>query len=77
MRTMLVVALIVVLGSGCAQKKEAPPAEPQQVVLTGYIVDAMCGNAIAKKSNPMEKAARHTRSCGLAEACAAAEPMPG
>jgi hypothetical protein len=71
MRTIPVVVLMLLLGSGCTQQKEAPPAEPQRVVLTGYIVDAMCGNAIAKKTNPMEKAARHTRACGLAEACAA------
>lgn len=71
MKTVSIVALVFLLGSGCTQQKEAPPAEPQRVALTGYIVDAMCGNAIAKKSNPMEKAARHTRACGLAEACAA------
>lgn len=44
---------------------------PQLVTLTGYVVDAMCGRSIAKRGNPMERAARHTRDCSLDEGCAA------
>ena len=54
-----------------AQEATPTPADSTSVTLTGYLVDVMCGNAIAKKSNPMSKAARHTRACALAEACAA------
>jgi hypothetical protein len=39
--------------------------------LTGYVVDAMCAKGMAKKDNPMEKAAMHTKKCSLEEGCAA------
>jgi len=36
----------------------------------GYVVDAMCAKGMAKKDNPMEKAAQHTKECALEEGCA-------
>ena len=59
------------IGQNAAHTQDRDSAEPRTVTFTGYIVDVMCGNTIAKKSNPMAKAPRHTRACALAEACAA------
>lgn len=36
----------------------------------GYVVDAMCAKTMVKKSNPMERAAKHTTDCALEESCA-------
>jgi hypothetical protein len=45
---------------------------PDAVTVRGYILDAMCGDVLAKKQKDlMQKASKHTRKCGLAEACAA------
>jgi hypothetical protein len=70
--TVLLCALFLGAGSVVsAQGSRSGSPDPGTVTLSGYIVDAMCGNAIAKKSDPMKKASRHTRVCALAEACAA------
>jgi hypothetical protein len=70
--TLLLCALFLGAGSVVsAQDSKSGSPDPGTVTLSGYIVDAMCGSAIAKKSDPMKKASRHTRACALAEACAA------
>jgi len=69
--TLLCLLLSGTMPMVSAQEATRTPADLTTVTLTGYLVDVMCGNAIAKKSNPMTKAARHTRACALAEACAA------
>ncbi len=55
------------------KKAEAPKAEAKAkgTTLHGYVVDQMCAKSMAKKSNPMELAAKHTKECALEEACAA------
>jgi hypothetical protein len=40
-------------------------------MLSGYVVDAMCAQGMLKKSDPMAKAAAHTKSCALEDDCAA------
>ena len=45
---------------------------PATVTLRGYVVDALCGAAMAGKPSAMARAARHTRRCALDENCAAA-----
>ena len=76
MRTALTIAIVTVVALGArnvagAQEKDHTASAATTVTLQGYVVDAMCGKAFAKKSDPMSKAARHTRACALAEACAA------
>lgn len=39
--------------------------------LHGYVVDQMCAKGMAKKGDPMARAAKHTKECALEEACAA------
>ena len=68
---LLCSVLIGAVGVGFTQEQNRGSGDARTVTLTGYIVDVMCGNAIAKKSNPMTKAPRHTRACALAEACSA------
>jgi len=41
------------------------------VTLTGHIVDKACSARVAKKDNPQEAAAGHTKNCALMEGCAA------
>ncbi len=55
------------------KKAEAPKSETKAkgTTLHGYVVDQMCAKNMAKKSNPMEMAAKHTKECALEEACAA------
>jgi len=58
-----------------SQEKTDKRVESQSdiVTLEGYLVDAMCGDVLTKKQKDvMDKASRHTRRCGLEEACAAA-----
>jgi hypothetical protein len=67
-RMLALCAMSVLLAAGLtAQNKPAA----KTVTLKGYVVDAMCAAGIAKKTNPMEKAAAHTRDCCFHEACAA------
>jgi hypothetical protein len=54
-----------------AKKEVTPQVEPLSMSMHGYIVDAMCAKGMAKKDNPMEAAAKHTKSCALEEGCAA------
>ena len=64
--SVLVLSTLVAV-SGYAQ--DAKKVEKTKV--TGYVVDAMCAKGMAKKENPMEKAAMHTKQCALEEGCAA------
>jgi hypothetical protein len=57
-------ALLVSPAMAQDEKKEGA------TTLKGYVVDAMCAKGMAKKDNPMEKAAAHTKACALEEACA-------
>jgi type 1 fimbria pilin len=45
--------------------------ETKTVTLKGYVVDKMCAAGMAKKSDPMERAAKHTKDCALEDHCAA------
>lgn len=68
-----IIPLIMVLAcvaSGVLAQEKKP--EVRTVTLKGYVIDAMCGTAWAKKANGAEKAARHTKACALNEHCAAA-----
>ncbi|MCK5571747.1 MAG: hypothetical protein KAJ12_03265 [Bacteroidetes bacterium] len=68
---LLVVATVVAVSQDETDKRVE--SQTEIVTLEGYIVDAMCGDVLAKKQKDiMHKASRHTRKCGLAEACAAA-----
>jgi hypothetical protein len=44
----------------------------QLTTISGYVVDQMCAEGMAKRVNAMEKAAAHTRGCSLEESCSAA-----
>jgi hypothetical protein len=71
----LLLLLAVTTVAAVSQENTDRRAESRSdtVSLEGYIVDAMCGDVLAKKQKDiMHKASRHTRKCGLAEACAAA-----
>ncbi len=73
--TPFLLALVVFSTGPCFSqntKDDRSDAGTELVTVHGYILDAMCGEALAKKQKDvMEKAAKHTRTCGLAEACAA------
>lgn len=75
MKHLAVALLVFAAAAVFAQEKkaEAPQAETKAKItkLHGYVVDQMCAKTMAKKSNPMELAARHTKECALEEACAA------
>lgn len=73
MKHLALVLLMCVAVTAFAQEKKAETkkAETKETVLHGYVVDQMCAKAMAKKSDPMQRAARHTRECALEEACAA------
>jgi type 1 fimbria pilin len=68
-----IIPLIVVLAcaaSGVLAQEKKP--EIGTVTLNGYVIDAMCGAAWAKKANGAEKAIKHTKACALNEHCSAA-----
>ena len=68
-----VVALVcfaVAFGFAQNSDSDAKPA-PLEGKWHGYIVDAMCAKGMVKKSDPMERAAKHTKECALMEDCAA------
>ena len=71
----LILSTVFLLSFVIAQEKSGMPMETKAaktVTLKGYIVDQSCGKGMAKKDNPMQKAASHTRDCALEDACAAA-----
>jgi hypothetical protein len=45
--------------------------ESKSVTVKGYVVDKMCATGMVKKSDPMERAAKHTKDCALEDHCAA------
>jgi hypothetical protein len=65
----LIAVLAVIATCVVAQAKKT---DASTVTLKGYVVDAVCGAAWAKRPNGAEKAARHTKACALNEHCAAA-----
>jgi hypothetical protein len=74
MKYLAVVALLCVSMVGFAQDKKSEvkkEAKAEVTKLHGYVVDQMCAKGMAKKGNPMERAAKHTKECALEEACAA------
>jgi hypothetical protein len=68
MKTFLMLVALLAVSGLFAQEK----SESTLVTLKGYIVDAMCGAAMAKGPNMEQRAAKHSRSCALDEQCAAA-----
>ncbi len=71
MKHILVAALFLCITAAHAQDKAADTKKAKETVLQGYVVDQMCAKSMAKKSNPMNRAAKHTKECALEEACAA------
>lgn len=79
MKKMLAIVVLAIVCSLAAVAQDAKTSakasiktEVKKTVLYGYVVDAMCAKGIARKSETvMKRAASHTRSCGLDEACAA------
>ncbi len=72
--SLLLGLLVFSTGPIVSQTKQDKQLEsiPDAVTMRGYILDAMCGDVLAKKQKDlMQKASKHTRKCGLAEACAA------
>jgi hypothetical protein len=72
-RFISVVALAcfaAVIGFAQDSDNDAKP-KPMEGTWHGYIVDAMCAKGIMKKSDPMERAAKHTKECALMSDCAA------
>ncbi len=45
-------------------------ADGKAVTLTGNLVDKACSARVAKKDNPQEAAAGHTKGCSLMDGCA-------
>jgi len=70
MKRMVSVMILAVLVAVAAPGQEKNTAG-ELSKMSGYVVDQMCGKGIAKKANPMEKAAGHTKECALEDACAA------
>jgi len=72
---LAVVFLFAVALPGLAQDKkemgDKGKEKAAKVMLSGYVVDAMCAKGMAKKDDPMMKAKGHTKSCALEEDCAA------
>jgi hypothetical protein len=74
MKNLVVVMLVCFGVAAFAQEKKSETmkqANSDMVKLHGYVVDQMCAKGMAKKGNPMERAAKHTKECALEEACAA------
>jgi hypothetical protein len=74
-------AVIAVFAAPCVAQqsatkgKNATAAKLQSASLTtlrGYVVDAMCAKAMVGRENAMKRAAAHTKTCALEEACSAA-----
>ena len=72
---MAVFAAACVAQQGATKGKDATPAKQQNASLTtlrGYVVDAMCGKGMVGRENVMKRAAAHTKTCALEDACSAA-----
>ncbi len=64
--SFVVLLLFVSFSLQAQTNKDAKPA-----AMKGYLVDKMCGSSMAKKApdQAMASAAKHTKSCALAESC--------
>lgn len=71
MKQLLVAVLFFTFAAATAQDKAADSKKSKGAALQGYVVDQMCAKSMAKKSDPMTRAAKHTKECALEEACAA------
>ena len=69
--TMRTVATLILVAALFARVSIAQEKKAETIVLKGYVVDAMCGEAWAKKGNGPEKAAKHTKVCALNDHCSA------
>jgi hypothetical protein len=70
---LLVVGFLIALSANAQEKKDMKRTMADKegtVALSGYVVDAMCAQGMLKKSDPMAKAAAHTRHCALEDDCA-------
>ena len=77
MKNILIVVLIAAFVNGFLypqEKKDKIPNREKKESLVGYLVDKNCGRGMVmndvKKSDA--KAAKHTRECGLDDACKSA-----
>jgi len=70
MSVVVLTCFAVVFGFAQNSDSDAKP-KPMEGTWHGYVVDAMCAKGIVKKSDPMERAAKHTKECLLEESCAA------
>ena len=74
--TLMFAALAFVFTTAVAQEKASETkksgAGTQTVTLKGYVVDQACAKGMAKKADPMQKAASHTKDCCLEDNCSAA-----
>jgi hypothetical protein len=71
--SMTLLLTLLVCSASLSFSQDKPSTSGQDLVtVQGYILDAMCGDVLAKKQKDvMLKASRHSRKCGLADACAA------
>jgi hypothetical protein len=71
MRTALALLAAACLLAASTTAQEKTDTMRVEIVLHGYIVDAMCAAGMAKHpETAMKKAAEHTRTCALEEECA-------
>jgi hypothetical protein len=73
MKTLAIALLASIAVTALAQDKtmDDKKSESKSTTLHGYVVDQMCAKGMAKKSDPMVRAAKHSKECALEEACAA------
>jgi hypothetical protein len=69
MNRTAVCAIVIALAAAMGLAQEG--AKPGAATLSGYIVDANCGERLAGIENGGERAARHTKACSLEPACSA------
>lgn len=74
--SLFIAVLAFVFTTACAQEKGSDAkksgAGMESVSLKGYVVDQMCAKGMAKKADPMQKAASHSKDCCLEDHCSAA-----
>ena len=69
--TLVAFMCVAVFAFAQDKKVEMKQSAAKGTTLHGYVVDQMCAKGMAKKGNPMERAAKHNKECALEEACAA------
>lgn len=71
MKLLSVLTLALVFAVPAAAQDAKPDVKAEKSTeLKGYVVDAMCASGMAKKEEPMQSAAKHTKTCALEEGCA-------